>query len=109
MSDESNDHEGLVTSVEHDLARLQAFLDRERGALLGEARRQRDRAGEEERRWVERPLLGLKEMERRLEEGIEALMVRMDDETAAATARLVAALAASQPAPPGDPAGDAGR
>jgi hypothetical protein len=36
-------------------------------------------------------------MERRLEEGLDALMDRMDEETAAATARLVAIFEAIQP------------
>ena len=80
--------------LREDLARLNAFIEAERGALLAEARRRRAEATEEQRQWVERPL-GAKEVERRLEEGLEALMDQMDEETAAATARLVAILAAT--------------
>jgi SpoVK/Ycf46/Vps4 family AAA+-type ATPase len=83
-------------SLQRDLARLNAFFDAERGVLLAEARRRRAQATEEQRQWVERPLEP-KEVERRLEEGLEALMDHMDEETAAATARLVAILAATTP------------
>ncbi len=86
----------LAGAVERDLARLNAFLDRQRELMLAEARRRRARATRDQRRWAERPAVDAKEMERRLEEGLDALMDRMDEETAAATARLVAIFEATQ-------------
>jgi hypothetical protein len=86
----------LVTwtpSLERDLERLQAFLDHQRPALLDEARKRRDGATEAERNEVEQSLLDPSEVERRLDEGLQVLMGRMDEETAAAMARLGGALA----------------
>ena len=80
------------SSLERDLEHLQAFLDQQRPALLEEARKRRDGATEAERREVEQsPPPG--EVERRLDEGLRVLMGRMDEETAAAMARLGAVLA----------------
>lgn len=94
MAYQEQGHGVAAGSIERDLARLNTFLEAERDVLLCEARQRRAWATEEERRWVERQVSGPKEMERRLEEGLDALMDRMDEETAAAALRLAAIFAA---------------
>jgi hypothetical protein len=80
------------TSLEWDLQHLQAFLDEQMPALLDEARKRRDRATEADRRAVEQFPRNVEDVERRLDQGLRVLIGRMDEETAAAMARLGAVL-----------------